>query len=74
MGDALKLRIAAKPVDGEANKEICRFLSDYFGVAKSSVTIAQGASGRNKIVVVAGDAQALMALCAPLVPNADRDT
>ena len=74
MGDALKLRIAAKPVEGEANKELCRFLSDYFGVAKSNIVVVQGSTGRNKIVVVSGDEKSLMSLCNPLLANADQGT
>lgn len=62
LGDAYKLRIAAKPVDGEANKEICRFLADFFQVAKSSVTITKGLTGCHKTVHVAGDANKLLAI------------
>ena len=65
-GDALKIRLAAPPVDGEANEELVRFLAKRLGVAKSSVTIVAGGTGRRKRVRIegmeAGRAAALLAL------------
>ena len=49
-GDALKIRVAAPPVDGEANEALCRFLAKACGVAKSAVTVEAGDTGRNKTV------------------------
>jgi uncharacterized protein (TIGR00251 family) len=57
---SLKLRIAARPIEGEANKEVCAYLSKFFAVPKSSVQIAHGATGRNKIVQIIGDTDELM--------------
>lgn len=54
-GDALKLRLAARAVEGEANKELVRFLSEFLGVPRSSVAIAHGQTGRRKLVVVSGE-------------------
>ncbi len=51
---ALKLRVAAPPVDGEANDELIRFLAKTLGVAKGQVTIVSGATGRKKRVRVEG--------------------
>ncbi|HTK57032.1 MAG TPA: DUF167 domain-containing protein [Gemmatimonadales bacterium] len=53
-GDALKIRLAAPPVDGEANDELVRFLAKTLGVTKSAVTIVRGATGRKKVVRVEG--------------------
>lgn len=60
VGEELKLRIAARPVDGQANKEVCLFLSRYFGVAKGAVSIIQGETSRHKVVAVLGNAQAML--------------
>lgn len=53
-GEAIKLRLAAPPVDGAANEELIRFLSNQLGVPRSAVTIARGRSGRRKTVVIEG--------------------
>jgi uncharacterized protein (TIGR00251 family) len=53
-GDALKVRLAAPPVDGEANEELVRFLARHLGVARGSVTIESGATGKRKRVRVVG--------------------
>lgn len=53
-GDALKIRLAAPPVDGEANEELVRFLAKTLGVPKSAVTIVSGATGKRKRVRVVG--------------------
>ena len=47
---AIKIRITAPPVDGEANAELVRFLAKQFGVGKTAVVIESGASGRRKTV------------------------
>jgi uncharacterized protein (TIGR00251 family) len=51
---ALRIRIAAPPVDDQANTELIRFLARALGVAKSAVRIAAGRSGRSKTVEVDG--------------------
>lgn len=51
---AVRLRIAAPPVDGKANAEIITFLTKRLDVAKSSVRIISGDSGRRKLVLVVG--------------------
>ncbi len=53
-GDALKLRITAPPVEGAANKECVRFLSDILGVKKSQITIIAGHRSKNKKVSISG--------------------
>jgi uncharacterized protein (TIGR00251 family) len=53
-GDSLRVRLAAPPVDGAANDELVRLLSDRLGVARSAISISAGASGRSKSVRVAG--------------------
>ena len=60
-GDAIKLRVAAPPVDGEANLEVRRFLAKLLGIPLSSVTIIQGETGRRKTVEVEGVAVTLVA-------------
>lgn len=51
---AIRLSVAAPPVDGKANAEVEKFLSKLFGVPKADVCIIGGASGRDKTVLVRG--------------------
>lgn len=53
-GDALKMRLAAPPVDGRANDELITFLADSFGVPKRRVELVSGAAGRRKCVTIHG--------------------
>jgi uncharacterized protein (TIGR00251 family) len=52
VGRVLKLKIAAPPVEGKANKEIVQFLSKALQVSKSSVELVHGTSGRIKLVEI----------------------
>jgi hypothetical protein len=54
MGDAIKLAITAPPVDGKANQAVIEYLSDFFRVPKSSITIVSGETGRNKLIAIRG--------------------
>ena len=49
-GDALKIRLAAPPVDGKANAELVALVAKTFGCRKSDVEIKAGAGGRMKLV------------------------
>jgi hypothetical protein len=50
----LRVRLAAPPVEGEANQELLRYLARTLGVPKSAVAVTAGASGRRKTVEVRG--------------------
>ena len=52
VGRVLKLKIAAPPVEGKANKEIVLFLAKALGVTKSSIEVVHGTSGRIKLVEI----------------------
>jgi uncharacterized protein (TIGR00251 family) len=53
-GEALKIRLAAPPVDGKANACLIGFLAERLGVAKASVRLVSGESSRAKRVRIAG--------------------
>ena len=53
----LRVRIAAPPVKGKANKELIAFLSQLLGVSKSSIAIVQGHTSRNKVIAINGLSQ-----------------
>lgn len=53
-GDALKVRLAAPPVEGAANRALVAFLARRLGVRKQQVSITSGERSRQKRVHVAG--------------------
>lgn len=53
-GDALKIRLAASPVDGAANEALVRFLAERLNVPRSSVALMAGAGARAKVLAVTG--------------------
>ena len=57
-GDAIRVRVAAPPVEGAANAELVRFLAAVAGVPKSAVHLESGATGRRKRVLIEGVAAA----------------
>ena len=50
--DAIRLKVAAPPIDGRANTEVERFLATLLGIPRSQVTVTRGASSRDKVVLV----------------------
>jgi len=60
-GDAIKIRLAAPPVDGAANAELIRFVAARVGVPRGAVTITHGATGRRKTVAVEHVSRATLA-------------
>ena len=48
--DVLKISIKAPAVEGAANKELVKFLSKEFKVAKSEITFVSGQTSKRKLV------------------------
>jgi len=53
-GEALKLRLAAPPVDGAANQELVRYLAERLGLRRADVQLLSGRGGRRKRVEILG--------------------
>ena len=53
-GDALKIRLAAPPVDGKANEALLRFVAETLHLPKSSVCLKSGQTSRRKVLEVTG--------------------
>jgi uncharacterized protein (TIGR00251 family) len=53
-GEALKIRLAAPPVEGRANEALLRFIADFFKVPLRDVVFKQGEQSRHKRVEVRG--------------------
>lgn len=51
---ALKVRVAAPPVDGAANESLTRLIADALGIARSRVRLVAGAANRRKLIEMDG--------------------
>ncbi|HEX2728413.1 MAG TPA: DUF167 domain-containing protein [Rubrobacteraceae bacterium] len=49
---ALKMRVAAPPVEGKANEAVCRYLAKLLGLPRSKVEVVRGACGRDKVALI----------------------
>ena len=61
LGDALRVSVAAPPVEGKANAACVQALAEAFGVKRRDVEIHPGARGRRKRVRLSGETRALEA-------------
>jgi len=68
-GGALKLRLAAPPVDGKANEALVRWVAERLDVARSAVELIAGEKDRRKRVLVK-TALGMAAIEAALTPSA----
>jgi len=62
-GGALKVRVAAPPVEGAANDELRRFLAESFAVALRDVEQISGLSSRAKRFAIRGSRVDPRTLC-----------
>lgn len=54
LGDTLKVKVHAPPVEGRANDELCTFLAETLGLPRRSVTLLRGDTSRQKLVRLDG--------------------
>lgn len=64
-GRVLKLRIAAPPVEGKANRAVILFLSAWLDVPRSAVSLLRGESARLKVVELPDDCVGKLARLLP---------
>lgn len=50
----LQARVTAPPVDGKANKALCKLIAKRLGVAPSKVSVVRGEKSRDKLVRIEG--------------------
>ena len=53
-GDALKIRLAAPPVDGKANAALISFVAESLHLPKAAVTLKSGQTSRRKVLELTG--------------------
>ena len=59
-GESLKIALKSPPVDGKANKELCRFFAEKLSVSNSSVSLISGETSRSKRIFIPVNAQTLI--------------
>ena len=64
----LRVKVAAPPVKGKANRELIVLLSQVLGVAKGTLTIVKGHTSRSKVLAIDGLSQEdIMERLSPIV-------
>ena len=51
--NTLKIKLAAPPVDGKANKALCEFMADWLDLPKRSISLLSGETSRIKRLKIA---------------------
>ena len=64
---ALRVRLAAPPIEGRANEALVAWLAKAMGVAKRDVELVRGETSRRKQVAIAVSLEAAAAWLAPLL-------
>ncbi|HEX6457172.1 MAG TPA: DUF167 domain-containing protein [Solirubrobacterales bacterium] len=54
VGGVLQAKVSAPPVDGRANKALCRLVAKRAGVPPSRVSVIRGEKSRDKLLLVQG--------------------
>ncbi len=54
LGEVLKIKLKAPPVEGRANLELERFLAERLDLPRGAVVLRRGAGARQKQVAIAG--------------------
>jgi uncharacterized protein len=67
LGDELKIKVTAPPVDAAANQALVDLLAEKLGCAKGAVQIIRGKTSRHKTIWIGGLSaeKVLQKLCSP---------
>ncbi len=68
-GNALKLRVAAPPVDDRANEEVIRFFSELLHIPASRITLERGHKSRQKWIAIANLSEDEFLARLPITPS-----
>ena len=66
-GNALRVRLAAAPVDGKANTALIAWAAKLFAVPKKQVQLLHGAAGRQKTLQIVFDSAPALAAAQSLL-------
>jgi uncharacterized protein (TIGR00251 family) len=54
LGSILRVKLSAPNIENKANKQLIKFLAEFFEVKQSGVFLRRGQRGREKIVEIVG--------------------
>ena len=54
LGNALKIKVHAPPLEGRANEVLCKFLADHLDLPRRAVNVLRGDTSRQKTVQITG--------------------
>ena len=54
LGDALKVKVTAAPIEGKANKQLCRALAKWLQIPVAQVNLKSGQKSSQKLISVSG--------------------
>lgn len=52
LGDVLKIRLQAPPIEGKANEALIRYIADILDVSKSAVHLTHGHTSKRKVIEI----------------------
>ena len=58
LGQELKVKVTAPPVDDAANEALVRLLADYFDCGRNRVELVRGHTSRHKVIKLVGLSEA----------------
>jgi uncharacterized protein (TIGR00251 family) len=68
-GDVLKVRVAAAPEAGKANKELVALVAAFLGVRPGAVKVLRGATARYKMLEIEGRSESELAAALARLPS-----
>ncbi len=54
LGEVLKVKVHAPPVEGRANEALCEFLADRLDLPRRAITVLRGDTSRQKVLRISG--------------------
>jgi uncharacterized protein (TIGR00251 family) len=54
MGEAVRIKLRAPPVDGRANEALVEFVAERLGLQRRAVTLERGETSRHKLLRIDG--------------------
>ena len=54
LGESLKVKVHAPPVEGRANEALCEFLAETLGLPRRAVSVLRGDTSRHKVLRIEG--------------------